>query len=373
MSNSKKLELIRAATAAFPENPVNSAMWYYLRNKYGTDDVLPSLISRYLQTDCYAYNFDGVDDKAQLAYRAIDPDGDTYLEFRSPLNINCTIIAQNISNTATSREFQLWQGAGSELNLTFGGSNVVIASSSDGYELGKFYYLSLVGTTATLAKDLPTNVIKVRTFLRGAAREPTAVTLIGCRGAGAGVFGTFIQGPQYDVKINGTLWPMSEKDYAIQLPAPSGLGEELITTSVLENPAVKGNQWTYLGAGRWQYLGDGLGELVLFSNSNLPDSCMIEYEVESITLISGTGGMRISPTAANFFGDRLFESVGKKRAYYTVKPASLSFTRNNPGAIFNCIIKNISFKPLGTCNPMTLTNTNPDRWEIIPCTLREKL
>lgn len=310
--------------------------------------------------------FDGVSSRGQLSNRAINPEGDNYLEFRSPLNINCTIIAQNISNTATAREFQLWQGASGELNLTFGGSNVVIASSSDGYELGAFYYLSLVGTTATLAKGLPANVIKGKAFVKGAAREPTAVTLIGCRGSGAGVFGTFAQGPQYDVRINGTLWPMSEKGYAIQLPSPSGLGQELITQSVLENPLVKGSQWTYLGVGRWQYLGDGSGELVFLANVNLPDACIIDFEVESYQQVTGSGSMRISPTSSNFFGDRLFNTVGKKRAYYTAKPASVSFTRNNTGEQINCIIKNISFKPLSGRGPNLVLGgdfSNPADWE----------
>lgn len=298
---------------------------------------------------CYrdVYNFDGVDDKAQLAYRAINPDGDNYLEFRSPLNINCTIIAQNISSTASSREFQLWQGASGELNLTFGGSNAVIASSADGYELGGIYYLSLVGTTATLAKGLPTNVIKVSTFVRGAAREPTAVTLIGCRGSGAGVFGTFAQGPQYDVRINGTLWPISEKDSAIQLPVPSGLGEELITTSVLENPAVKGSQWSYLGAGRWQYVGDGsFNELRFIAGASHPLAGFLEFEIESITgTLSCVSGSTAIPRAS-------FSTTGKKRYFYTdvnegsALGAAVSFKRPSNGVVTSCIIKSISFKPL---------------------------
>jgi hypothetical protein len=209
-------------------------------------------------------------------------------------------------------------------------------------------------------------LVRTATFARGAAREPTAQTLIGCRGNGAGVFANFFQGPQYDIRINGTLWEMGDRDQAIQLPTPTGLGAELITQNVLDNPAVRGSQWTYLGDGRWQYVGDGsFNSLRFLSSANHPPAGFMEFEVESIS-----GQMRCVSgfNPPNTVGT-VFNTVGVKRAYYTSfsPDTQFEFCRNNSGAVVSCIIKNISFRPLGTCNPMQLINTTSDRWQQVAC------
>ncbi len=309
----------------------------------------------------WVYNFDGIDDRIALQYRAINPGGDNSIEFWSPSgSVACVIISQNISATESQREFQLWRGGAGELNITFGGVTTAIFSAAQGFKPATRSGITIIGTEAKIYEGgLGGALLRTTTFTIGAAREPTAQTLIGCRASGSGSFAEFFQGQQYDVRINGVLWPIQDRNQPIQLPQPSGLGAELITPTVLENPATKGTQWTYLGNGRWQYIGDGQGGLQFILAANIPDQGFIEYEVESYQQVTGVGSMRISPTTTNFFGDRLFNTTGRKRSYYTVKPSSIEFTRNNPGEQINCIIKNISFKPLYVANPSQMV-TNGD-------------
>ncbi len=320
---------------------------------------------------CYAYNFDGIDDRGQLANRAINIEGDNTFEFWSPavvMTATQAIISQNITSNSASMEFQLFTASGG-LEVIYGGApRVVIMTQAQGFKSSTRYGLTLIGSEAKLYEGgLGGTLVRTSGFTRGTAREPTAPTLIGCRGNGTGAYANFFSGLQYDIKINGVLWEMGDRNQSIQLPTPTGLGAELITQSVLENPASKGSQWAYLGGGRWQYIGDGQGGLQFLLPANIPEQGFIEYEVESYQQVTGVGPMRVSPTTTNFFGDRLFNTLGRKKAYYTVKPASIEFTRNNSGDQINCVIKNISFKPLGTCNPMTIFNTTNDRWQQVPC------
>ena len=315
---------------------------------------------------CFAYNFDGVDDRGVLTNRAINIEGDNTFEFWSPADLiaNTSIIAQNLSDVGASWEFVLQLSATSALQVAFGGVFNTVFTTAQGFKPATRYGLTLIGTTAQVFEGgLNGTLVRTTTFTRGTAREPTAQTLIGCRGNGAGSFAGFFQGLQYDIRINGTLWEMGDRDQAIQLPTPTGLGAELITQSVLENPTSRGSQWTYLGAGRWQYIGDGsFNELRFIAIANLPSQGFMEYEVESIG-----GALRCSSNSAQVFGDRVVSTTGVKRVYYTSPVTDWQFVRNNSGQVFSCIIKNISFKPLGTCNPMTLVNTTSDRWQQVPC------
>lgn len=191
------------------------------------------------------------------------------------------------------------------------------------------------------------------------------VNLVGATAtAGAGVPGGFAFGQLYDFEINGVLWPIADRNQSIQLPEPNGLGAELITQSVLENPYLKGSQWTYLGNGRWQYVGDGtLNELVFFLNSTQPLAGYLEFEIESI---SGT-----LTCSQNNLARSKFTTTGVKRYFYTdrneggANGAAVSFKRTD-STVVSCVIKNISFKPLGTCNPLTLFNTTSANWQEVP-------
>jgi hypothetical protein len=322
------------------------------------------------ERQCWAYNFDGIDDRGVLASRAINIEGDNSLEFWSPASLvtfQCIVSQCNIAAVA-SREFNLVAGS-SGLIVGFGGVETVLISQAQGFKVSTRYGLTLIGTEAKIYEGgLGGTLIRTTTFTRGTAREPTAPTLIGCRGNGAGSYANFFSGLQYDIKINGTLWEMGDRNQSIQLPTPSGLGAELITQSVLENPASKGSQWTYLGGGRWSYVGDGsINALRFLADSASPADGFIEFEVESISggTMRCTGGFN----PANSFGDKTFSTTGVKRCYYVGFTAAnqFSFARNGSSDMVNCIIKNISFKPLGTCNPMQLINTTSDRWQAVPC------
>lgn len=249
--------------------------------------------------------------------------------------------------------------------MNIGGVDNVICTAAQGFELGKKYWLSLVGSNFTLAKNSESNIIRSASFAKGAAREPAAQTIFGARANGtASTFSSYFKGIQRDIKINGTLWPIADRNHSIQLPEPSGLGAELITKAVLENPVEKGNQWTYLGDGRWQYIGDGsLNTLKFVLTNNQPTQGFFEFEIESIS--GAGGGITCTDTVPP---NSVFTTVGLKRFFYTDKSVitSIAFKRAPAGTPVSCVVKNISFKPLGTCNPMTGANLNPDRWTEIP-------
>jgi hypothetical protein len=69
--------------------------------------------------------------------------------------------------------------------------------------------------------------VRTGTFTRGAAREPAAPTLIGCRGT----FSQFFRGLQYDIRINGTLWEMGNRNESIQPSTPAGNNMTLVNTT----------------------------------------------------------------------------------------------------------------------------------------------
>lgn len=319
---------------------------------------------------CQAIRLDGADDYIQLAERAIDPDGDIVLEFWTPASVAAgtqqVIIGQSITANQAGKEFEIFISASTgNLGLTVGG-NSTAAALAGSYLPSTKYGIRYSGTTLETYQN--GQLIRSVTFTRGTAREPTAQTFIGTR---AGSPATYFQGLMPDIKINGTYYPLADADQAIQLPTPSGLGGELITQQVLENPAAKGSQWTYLGAGRWQYVGDGTFNALRFIEASpQPASGFLEFEVESIS-----GVMRCAESANSNPVNPRFSSTGVFRYYYTSKENAggstgntMIFVRDN--GVASCIIKNISFKPLGTSNPATIFNSVPEQWEQIPCNLR---
>lgn len=301
----------------------------------------------------WALNFDGVGVRGQLANRTINPDGDIDIEWFQRSNSSGNIVSQCDSTTTGQREFLLRWNTG-KLDFQIGGSAIVDITQNINIARG-LWRVSYSGTTVNVYLN-GALVHSSPNKTRGIGREPSAPTRIGVRNNGS-TFVEFFQGLLFNVKINGTLWPMADRNQSIQLPEPSGLGAELITQSVLENPATKGTQWTYLGDGRWQYVGDGsLNVLEPIALGSQPASGFLQFEVESIT------GTMVS--SAGSVGASSFNSAGVFRYFYTVDNANnkMQFKRSAPGTISSCIIKNISFKPLGTCNPMTLTGANAANW-----------
>jgi hypothetical protein len=181
---------------------------------------------------CFAYNFDGIDDRGVLANRAINNEGDNTFEFWSPAETNNlqAIIAQSI--TGGGAEFILQSSAVGNLQVNFGASITTIFSSAQGFKPATRYGLTLIGTTAQVFEGgLSGTLVRTATFTRGAAREPAAQTLIGCRGNGAGSFAGFFSGLQYDIRINGVLWEMGNRNEAIQPSMPAGNNMTLVNTT----------------------------------------------------------------------------------------------------------------------------------------------
>lgn len=302
----------------------------------------------------FVYNFDGVDDRGSLQFRAINPDGDIDIEFKTGSTLpaagtSWTIVSQNIASTSANREFGLYTNNSNALQLLIGG--VFSGNMGQPLEANTTYRVTLIGSSLIFYKNGA--VILSTTFNRGSARESNAVTGIAARNTAATSWGSFYQGQIIDLKINGVLYPIADRNQSIQLPQPSGLGVELITPTVLENPASKGSQWTYLGGGRWQYVGNGtLNSLDFISGINQPDAGFVEFEVESY---SGTGAM----TCAQSNATGRFNSVGIKRYFFTTKGGSggntFQFKRSDSVPI-SCIIKNISFKPLLTTGASLVSN-----------------
>lgn len=348
MLNNKKLQLIREATTAFPETPVNSAIWYYLKDRF-TGITVAELISKYLRDIRWAYNLDGVDDRGQLLFRGLQVEGNMLLKFFTPDGSKPVgvIVAQNLTGTFANREFQLWTDSnGTRLKLLFGGVGAfdigIVTPSTQ-------YSLQLEGTTFTL-RNAAGVIINSGTFTRGTLRETTALTTFGAN-ADSGGFTNFFKGSQLDVEIDGVRWPMDEPTQTIQLPKPSGLGAELYTQSVIENPSSKGTQWNYLGAGRWQLTGDGTYNELIFLAVQ-PRAYLLEFEIESIS--GGSLRCHSSATQTSVMTNHIFNSPGKYRFAVTnfIAGAYQSFVRHS-GTI-NCVIKNISCRPLFTVNPNEL-------------------
>lgn len=316
-----------------------------------------------------AYNFDGINDRAQFAKRAIDPAVTNYLEFWSPVySLSAqTIISQNIAESQAEREFQLFVSGSGALQIVYGGVLSTLLTRVEGFTPSRKYFLELGENFFTLAVDSASNIVKTAAYTRGAAREPTAPTVVGARQSSAGLFAVFFQGLQYDLKINGVLWPFENPKQLVQLPMPNELGTELATAAVLESPFALGSQWQNLGNGKFQYNGDGsFNTLVLLEPGAQPAAGFLEFEVEAIT-----GTMRCySATAAvnTVQSNPVFSAPGVYRHFVTDRNSvaagsSWGFQRQAAGAPASCVIKNISFKPLADCNPAILVNTTSDRWQ----------
>lgn len=187
----------------------------------------------------WAYNFDGVDDRGQLAFKAVNMDGDNTFEFWTPIGVGATdqqIIAQNVNAGGASSEFRISYsdtGTFRQIGITWGGSFTVIITNAHGLKSGTKYGLSLIGTQATLYEGgLDGTFIRSATFTKGAAREPTATTTIMARRGGT--LTSYVQwasGIQRDIRINNVLWKMDAVGSSIQESTPPGNPMTLINTT----------------------------------------------------------------------------------------------------------------------------------------------
>lgn len=306
----------------------------------------------------WVYSFDGVDDRALPSFKAINVESDIDISFRTGPTVTWgsadrTVVSQCLTATfggATGKEFTLYFNAVNGGLQGLIGGNFTPTAVSAPLTPNSRYRWQLIGQALKVwFNDV---LVLNTTVTRGTAREATAQTVVGAQTHGAvNTFRGYFIGQIFDMSFNGVLWPMADRNQSIQLPQPSGLGAELITLSVLENPVVKGSQWTYLGGGRWQFVGDGSSnELRFLTISETPAQGFLEFEVESYT---GAGQMRVSAVVQGS-GDRVWSGVGVKRWFYTAGIDRVSFDRNS--GVVSCIIKNISFKPLLTTGASLVSN-----------------
>lgn len=332
----------------------------YGRGSYGKADIA----GRPLR---YAYNLDGLDDRWTLANRGINVEQDIDIEFYTPSNIGNTgfdrvILSQCLSGTFSSREFDLLISGSGALAVNIGGTVSTLAFSGTFSAQEKLRVL-ISGSTATTYRANG-EVIRTFSITRGTAREPLAQTTIGARFNGT-AYSNFSQGIQRDIKINGTLWPIADRNQTIQLPTPSGLGAELITS----NEGWFTSALTSFSGGVASFNTGTQAIVGSPANPSVVNGGSYYVEFEVFDYVSGQ-------VRANFYGNgqafvgAYVSGNGVYRVFGTISAAGTALTNRlglqcgTSGA--NLKIKNISFKPLGTCNPMTGTNLNPDRWVEIP-------
>lgn len=297
----------------------------------------------------WVYNFDGVDDRGQLAYRAINVDRDIFVSWEQknlrPTVYSRVVLSQQITNTASSREFLLGIGGGGQLVLQCGGAQLF--TGADNLEDG-FYEFSFVGTLVTLKKNGV--VVVSTTFTRGTAREPSAVTAIGVLTAGTiGTFGNWFAGQLFNIKINGVLWPMADRDQAIQVPLPTGLGAERANFS---NVTVQ-EGWTYDSGTFTATSVPAFQPSSGFSVGALTagETYFLELEVLSVS-----GTFRVQVTGGT--GQNLVPNITSPGKYRFLVVALAGNTSCGFQATVNntsCIIKNISFKPMSEVTSYPLT------------------
>lgn len=299
----------------------------------------------------WVYNFDGVDDHGRFS-SAIQLGGSFDVEITVEGISQVAAAGQDILNSESNFKISV-EGASGRFNFLVGDGTtwrVQHQANISAYDGGK-YTLRVIKEVADYTFTINGEV--VFTVTNAVAVTPM-ITFVGRRSTSN--LG-WTRGKIYDIKIDGVIWSMADQGQSIQLPTPTGLGDELITSTVLENPAVKGTQWTYLGGGRWEYIGDGsLNELVFITPSVQPVTGYLSFEIESIS-----GQLSCTNGAGSSSNPSVFSTTGVKRYFYTSTGGSavnnVVFKRNfsGSGIVTSCIIKNISFKPLQTSAPVALS------------------
>lgn len=180
----------------------------------------------------FAPNFDGVDDFGVLANRAINPDGDIDIEWYQasmPASGTRAIVNQCDSATIASREFNLRWNAGF-LEMAIGGGGVINPAASDNVQpaIGRWR----VTYSGLLVRVFFNGALVFSRYdrTRGTAREPAAPTRVFSRNNG-GSFLEHQQGIIYNIRINGTLWRMADRNQAIQPSTPAGNNMTLVNVT----------------------------------------------------------------------------------------------------------------------------------------------
>ena len=329
-------------------------------------------------TQRWALNFDGVGIRGVLANRAINPDGDIDIEW-SQLNVVQstwkTIVAQNIAAVNSAREFTLQISNANTLVVVIGG--ILFNRSEINYASDGRYRLTRVAGDVSVYR----NGSLVTTFSAASwtVREPAAPTNIGCRlNDSTSAVRDFFQGVLYDVKINGTLWPIAERNQSIQLPEPSGLGAELFANPSLSNEASGWGRINATAVNEGQFLRlinttPAAGfifqtittvagvKYVARVNSAISTGTALRITINNGSSAAYTGSISNKNVAASEIGQQLFlefEAISSQ--------TTIGFFVNGATVGNSVVIEKVETKPLGTCNPMTISNAASTNWVEVP-------
>lgn len=198
--------------------------------------MIKPLVKPQLKCSCvgkiYAVRFDGVSSYGYFESKIINPDGDIEnISFWSPDSIgsNQTIISQNISSNIANQEFQIYVTSNYTLGICRGGSALLLINSSEGFVPNQLYSVRHIGNTVQVIKD---NVpLKTLNFVKGAAREPLAITRIGVRSNNQGSLTNYFKGLMPGIGINDKYWPMSHRNALTQASSPAGSNMNLLNVS----------------------------------------------------------------------------------------------------------------------------------------------
>lgn len=144
---------------------------------------------------------------------------------------------------------------------------------------------------------------------------------------------------------------------AYQVATTTPLGANLHTQEVIENPATANDQWTYLGNGRWQLIGDGTPSAVTFLEAWLqPDNGYVEFEIESIA-----GGSLTCTQITR--SNSVFSTTGIKTFHYVGKQDIERVQFKRAMGSVQAIIKNIKHYDAEGILVAEMVGYSGDVWE----------
>lgn len=267
-----------------------------VRSITGSVQTIVSTVKRWM------YNLDGVDDRGVTITKAINVDNDIDISweqkgYNSDIGNSQTIVSQCVSATSANREFVLRAFVSEQLEFVVGG---VSTSPSVNYGDGK-WQVTLIGTQFRIFRD--DVQVHSATFTRGAAREPTAQTVIGARFAGSYV--EHMNGKLFNININGILWALNVPYQAIQLPTPTGLGADFwaarnfqVANAATVQTNISGSEWVVTRTAG-SALADGM------RSGNIPTVVGQTYYFEideasaPVNLVAYTSGFALITSQAN--------------------------------------------------------------------------
>lgn len=177
------------------------------------------------------YNFDGIDDRGQLAFKAINVDGANTIEFVTGDNNKETqvIVSQNVTTNFNQREFQMWTAAfTTSLKMLVGGVETTIGNVQPNTR----YRIAFDTSTFTLRLGSTNAVLATGALGRGSYREEGATTRICCNTDGAGTANHY-KGRKADITINGTKWTIKDRGQPVQVPDSAVLGANIVNAAAI--------------------------------------------------------------------------------------------------------------------------------------------